>query len=168
MKVALRWESGNTIPKSLHLQWTFHLFIFTPNITSLPKELRAATHLSMPSLPLRLSWNIKVKLFSHVWLFATLWTVAYQDPLSMGFFRQEYWSGFPFPSPGDLPYPGIEPRSPTLCADALPSGPPGKPLRLSYCLINPHSAFLISLSCLWILSVMRLDLLSSINYSMSK
>ena len=63
-------------------------------------------------------------------------------------YTQEYWSGFPFPSPGNLPYPGIEPRSPTLCADALPSGPPGKPLRLSYCLINPHSAFLISLSCL--------------------
>ena len=49
-----------------------------------------------------------------------LWTVAYQAP-SMGFFRQEYWSGLPFPSPGDLPNPGIEPGSPTLQADALPS-----------------------------------------------
>ena len=50
--------------------------------------------------------------------------VAYQAPLSMGSSRQEYWSGLPFPSPGDLPNPGIEPRSPTLQADALPSEPP--------------------------------------------
>ena len=60
-------------------------------------------------------------------LFETLWAVAYQAPLSMGFSRQEYWSGMPFPSPRDLPDPGIEPRSPTLQADALPSEPPGKP-----------------------------------------
>ena len=52
---------------------------------------------------------------------ATLWTVALQAPLSMGFSRQEYWSGLPFPSPGDLPNPGIEPKSPTLQADSLPS-----------------------------------------------
>ena len=49
----------------------------------------------------------KVKLLSHVRLFATPWTVAYQTPLSMEFSRQEYWSGLPFPSPGDLPYPGM-------------------------------------------------------------
>ena len=49
--------------------------------------------------------------FSHVQLFATLWTVAHQAPLSTGFSRQEYWSGLPFPSPGDLPDPGIEPTS---------------------------------------------------------
>ena len=57
------------------------------------------------------------------------WTVAHQAPPSMGFFRQEYWSGLPFPSPGDLPDPGIEARSPTLQADALTSAPPGKPLK---------------------------------------
>ena len=57
---------------------------------------------------------------------ATSWTVAYQAPLSMGLSRQEYWSGLPFPSPGDLPNLGIEPRSPTLQADALPSELPGK------------------------------------------
>ena len=57
-----------------------------------------------------------------------LWTVAYQASPSMGFSRQEYWSGLPFPSPGDLPNQGIEPRSPTLQADALSSEPPGKPL----------------------------------------
>ena len=55
---------------------------------------------------------------SRVRLFATLWTVACQAALSMGFSRQEYWSGLPFPSPGDLPDPGNEPRSPTLEADA--------------------------------------------------
>ena len=56
------------------------------------------------------------------------WTVACQAPLSMEFSRQEYWSGFPFPSPGDLPDPGNKPRSLTLQADSLPSEPPGKPL----------------------------------------
>ena len=68
----------------------------------------------------------KVKLLSCVRLFATPWTVAYQSPLSMGFSRQEYWSGLPFPSPEDLPNPGIEPGSPALQADALPSELPGK------------------------------------------
>ena len=56
----------------------------------------------------------KVKSLSRVRLFVTPWTVAYQAPQSMGFSRQEYWSGLPFPSPGDLPDPGIEPRSPAL------------------------------------------------------
>ena len=59
-------------------------------------------------------------------LFGTSWTVVYKAPLSMKFSRQEYWSGLPFPSPEDLPDPGIEPRSPALKADALPSEPPGK------------------------------------------
>ena len=53
--------------------------------------------------------------------------VAHQAPLSMGFSRQEYWSRLPFPSPGDLPNPGIEPGSPALQTDLLPAGPPGKP-----------------------------------------
>ena len=55
----------------------------------------------------------------------TPWTVAHQPSLSMGFSRQEYWSGFPCPPPGDLPNPGIEPRSPALQADSLPSEPLG-------------------------------------------
>ena len=59
--------------------------------------------------------------------FATLWTVARQAPPSMKFSRQEYWSGLPFPSPGDLPDPRIEPTSPALQADSLPPEPPGKP-----------------------------------------
>ena len=70
---------------------------------------------------------MKVKSLSGVLLFVTPWTVAHQAPPSMGFFGQEYWSGLPFPSPGDLPDPGIEPRSPALQADALTSEPPGKP-----------------------------------------
>ena len=58
--------------------------------------------------------------------FATTWIVAHQAPVSMGFPSQEYWSGLPFPSPRDLPDPGIEPRSPALQMDLLPSEPPGK------------------------------------------
>ena len=69
----------------------------------------------------------EVKSLSRVRLVETLWTVAHQAPLSMGFSRQEYWSGLPFPSPGDIPNPGIEPRSPALLAAALTSEPPGKP-----------------------------------------
>ena len=68
----------------------------------------------------------KVKSLSRVRLFATPWTVAYQAPPSIEFSKQEYWSGFPFPSPEDLPDSGIEPRSPALQADTLPSEPPGK------------------------------------------
>jgi len=67
--------------------------------------------------------------FSHVQLFATPWTVAHQVPLSMGFPRQESWNALPFPPPGDLPDPGIEPRSPVSPAQAgmfFSSGPPRK------------------------------------------
>ena len=71
-------------------------------------------------------WTV-AKLLSRVRLFATPWTVAYQASPSMGFSRQEYQSGLPFPSPEDVPNPGIEPRSPTLRADSLPSEPPEKP-----------------------------------------
>ena len=67
---------------------------------------------------------MKAKSLSRVGLFVTLWTIAHQAPLSMGFSRQEYWSGLPFSSPEDLPDPGIEPKSPALQADALTSEPP--------------------------------------------
>ena len=67
--------------------------------------------------------KVKEKSLSHIRLFATPWTVAYKASLSMEFSRKEYWSGFPFPSAGYLPDPGIEPGSPALQADALPSGP---------------------------------------------
>ena len=64
-----------------------------------------------------------MKLLSRVQFLATPWTAAYQAPSSMGFSRQEYWSGVPLPSPGDLPNPGIEPLSPAFQADALTSEP---------------------------------------------
>ena len=71
-----------------------------------------------------------------VWWFSptltTPWTVAHQAPLSMGFSRQEYWSGLPFPSPGDLPSPGIEPRSPALQENSLPTELHGKPIYILY------------------------------------
>ena len=67
--------------------------------------------------------KVKVKSFSRVQLFATPWTIAHQTPPSMGFSRQEYWSGLPFPSPGDIPDPGIKSRSPVLQADTLTSEP---------------------------------------------
>ena len=96
---------------------------------------------------LRWKWKVKVKSLSRVQLFATLWTVAYQAPLSMGFTGQEYWGGLPFPSPGDLSNPGIKPGSPTLQADALTSEPPyhklNKPISAArlcdwwFCVLEP-------------------------------
>ena len=75
---------------------------------------------------------------------AISWTVAYQAHLSMGFSRQEYWSGLPFPPPGGLPNPAIEPGSAALQADSLPSEPPGRPCPSSNtnvteaCRAHPH------------------------------
>ena len=66
-------------------------------------------------------------LTAQLYLFANSWTAAHQASLSMGFSRQEHWSGLPFPSSRDLPDPGINPRSPALEADSSPSEPPGKP-----------------------------------------
>ena len=95
------------------------------------------------AVPSQLKWD-EMKLLSRVWLFATPWTVTYKAPLSTEFSRQEYWSGLPFPSPGDLPSPGIEPGSPALRADALPSEPPGKPIPgggaiSQICVLIPHT-----------------------------
>ena len=89
--------------------------------------------------------KVKVKLVSSVQLFETPWTVAHQVPLSMGFPRQEYWSGLPFPSPGDFPNPGIDPRSPALWTEPLPSEPPGNP----------------ALSCMKNLSVLQENMLTA-------
>ena len=84
-----------------------------------PKEKNRRKHLS--EIQHRL-----VKLLSHVRLFVTTWTVDHQAPPSMGFPRQECWSGLPFPSSGDLPDPGIKPGPPALQADSLSSEPPGE------------------------------------------
>ena len=71
---------------------------------------------------------VVVYTLSHVQLFATPWTVARQTSLSLGFPRQEYWGGLPFPSPGDLPNPGTEPASPALAGGFFTTKPPGEPL----------------------------------------
>ena len=94
--------------------------------------------------------KVNMKLLSRIQLFATLWTVAYQAPPPMGFSRQEYWSGFPFPSPEDLPNPRIEPWSLILQADTLPSEPPGNEL---INLISDSSAFSKSSLYIWKFSV---------------
>ena len=88
--------------------------------------------------------------FSPVQLFATLWTVACQAPLFMGFSRQEYWSGLPCPSTGNFPHPGIKPRSPASSAfqaDSLPLVPPGKSLTPSPSPISPLRQHLST--CSW-------------------
>ena len=86
--------------------------------------------------------KVKVKLLSRVQLFATPMDCSLSGSFSMGFSRQECWSGLPFPSPGDLPNPGIEPGSPSLQADALPSEPPEKPAnRNIYLLVTPLGAW---------------------------
>ena len=85
--------------------------------------------------------NLHVRMlgcFGHVQLFATLWTIAHQAPLSIGFPRQEYLSGLPFPPPGDLPDPGIKPSSPVssaLIGRFFTTEPPGKPRVLYHVLI---------------------------------
>ena len=85
-----------------------------------------------------MKWKEEVTSLSRARLFATPWTVAYKAPLSTEFSRQEYWSGLPFSSPGYLPDPGIEPRSPALQADALPSEP-----SFLFPLFRFHSSFWI-------------------------
>ena len=106
------WKSINMIYHINKLKDKYHIIISTD-------AKKAFDKIQHPFM-----MKVKVKSLSRVWLFATPWTVAYQAPPSMGFSRQEYWSGLPFPSPGDFPNPRIEPRSPALQADALPSEPP--------------------------------------------
>ena len=74
-----------------------------------------------------LNINIIVQSLSHVWFFTTLWTVACQAPLPMEISRQEYWSGLPFPSLGDIPEAELEPASPALAGRFFTTEPPGKP-----------------------------------------
>ena len=83
--------------------------------------------------------------FRHAPLFSTAWTVTHQAPLSMRFPRQEYWCELPFPSPGNLPDPGIEPVSPALTGGFFTTEPPGKPLALSMSQLMSH-LFLASAS----------------------
>ena len=117
------WRTGkpggceeSDMTEQLNNKW---LFIFIDVITPI-------FWIFFSSLDVWTALKVKVKSLSCVRLFLTPWTVAYWASLSMGFSRQEYQSGLPFPSPGDLPDPGIKLGSPTLQADALPSEPPGK------------------------------------------
>ena len=92
-----------------------------------PNECNKVKRATFRRQPSKLKSEKEVKSLSRVRLFATPWTVAHQAPQSKGFSRQQYWSGWPFPSPGDLPDPGVEPRSPALRAGSLLTEPPGKP-----------------------------------------
>ena len=83
---------------------------------------------------------VVVKWLSCVRLFVTPWIAACQASLSMGFSRQEYWSGLPFSSPGDLPEPGIEPTSPALAGGFFTAEPPGKRWKTAWPSINHHHA----------------------------
>ena len=106
------WTESTLKKESLYLIHKSHHSIPIRNKSIFVKQMNEIKLQCCDSKP-------PVKLLSCVRLFATPWTVAYQAPPSTEFSRQEYWSGLPFPSPGDLPDPGIEPRSPALQADAL-------------------------------------------------
>ena len=110
-------DSGSQVPHE-HPKGIDNSIVPPPNT---PRFLHSCITLYSYCLP-----SSKVKSLSPIQLFVTPRTVAYQVPLSLRFSRQEYWNRLPFPSPGDLPDPGIEPRSPALQADALLSEPPGK------------------------------------------
>ena len=86
---------------------------------------------------------MKVKSLSRVRLFVTPWTIAHQAPPFTGFSSQEYWSGLPFPSPGDLPDPGMEPGSPALQADALRSEPEWEADWIISCRSCEHCGFVV-------------------------
>ena len=107
------WYSWYKMPLKQRVPWNYFFFLIN--------EIQLCL----------LTKKVKVKSLSRVQLFATPWTVARQALLSMGFSRQENWSGLPYPSPGDLPNPGIEPRSPTLQTNALPSESQGKPVSIN-------------------------------------
>ena len=106
---------------SLSLPNVSHIYTISMNFPFLPVKV-----INISFIP---KVKVKVKSLSRVRLSATPWTVAQQAPPSMGFSRQEYWSGLPFPFLGDLPDLGIKPRSPALQTDSLLSEPPGKPLK---------------------------------------
>ena len=126
------------LQKLLWGPWLWNLLLWWPNLWLwLPLSLwiwllmsqllllRTPFHLDAYNIMIHQTWiphpmSLHCAALSHVQLFATPWTVAHQAPLSTGFSRQEYWSGLPFPSPGDLPDPGIQPTS--LASPALVGG----------------------------------------------
>ena len=128
----------NKIPQTRWLINEKHLFLIVLEFGS-PKsgcqhgQMKALFWIADFLYPHMTAWPIvhacMLSCFSRIWLFATLWTVACQAPLSMGFSRQEYWSVLPCPPPGDLPDPGIEPASmsPALRVDSYPLSHLGSP-----------------------------------------
>ena len=108
------------------LQWIFSTQELNWGLLHCRWILYQLSYEGSPGLVVSPKVKVKVKSLSCVRLFATPWAVAYQAPPSMGFSRQEYYSGLPFPSPGDLPDPGIKPWSPAFQSDALTPEPPGK------------------------------------------
>ena len=123
----LSWNAEGLLTRDQHLYWAttdwswVSICLFHPTWSSHP----------LNSIPYGFSESESVGRLVMSDSFETPWTVARQAPQTMGFSSQEYWSGLPCPSPGDLPDPWIEPGSPALQADTLPSEPPGKPLRAS-------------------------------------
>ena len=121
-----------------------HLWLIHVNVWQKPPQYCKV-------ISLQLIWKVKVKSLSHVQLFVTTWTVAYQATPSMGFSRQEYWSGLPFFSPGDLPNLGIKPESLALQTHPLPSEPPRKPFLSEgmWWLFAHYLSFLHRVSSMW-------------------
>ena len=111
------------------LNYYIKIFIFINHFIMYTYRKSLSIHLKLKQCYIS-TVCICAQLLSHIWLLATLWTVAHQAPLSMEFPRQEYWGGLPFPPPGDLPHPGIEPASPASLALAggfFTIAPYGKP-----------------------------------------
>ena len=96
-------------------------------------------------------WFAHAQSLSHIQLFVTLWTVAHQPPLTMGFPREEYWNGLSFSSPGDLPNPGIEPKPPALASGFFTTEPPEKPYILWYGALNYVSQTVLKVQVLQLL-----------------
>ena len=123
--VAIHIVKGFSVVNEADIFLEFSCFFYDPmDVGNLVSGCSAFSKSSLYTW--KFSVKVKMKSLSHVRLFAAPWAVAYQSPLSMALSRQEYWSGLPFPSPGNLPDPGIEPGSLALQADTLPSEPPGK------------------------------------------
>ena len=123
---ALPEANGQDLCKCVYIHTLEHLSLYKSVLQKLSRCLHTGSYVNICKREMTKctlygyeSVKAKAKSLSRVRLFVTPWTVAYQAPLSMGFSRQDYWSGLPFPSPGDLPDPGTEPRFPTLEADSL-------------------------------------------------
>ena len=122
----LEWDPavcvGRGLPEESNINWMWKSLVYIPTRIFMPNYINTHTHTHTHTH----TRAYVLSCFSHVWLCGTLWTVACQTPLPMGFPRQEYWSGLPFPSPGDLSHPGIKPLSPVLQEDSFTAEPPRK------------------------------------------